>query len=304
MTLAIQDHARKRRWRADAAWRNLQRLWAALQSLLTYLAVLAMLANGLVLIIKRRFSEAALKYMADASSLFRQIREQAYSVVETWDAIFVEPILSVLQQFAWFTVPVAALEVLTLALFALGPVARATWASRAVEAAIQERFMRREELLGALARQESEIKKDREAREELQKALETKGWKRVKSAFAMVTSLASTALSILNAPQAGRDIYVAWIKWKEVVLTIHRLGQQIDAKAAAIRQAGQLIAALEAEDKGLLARIGDAERDVVDREVRLYVARKMRLTIELSRMSLFFVGAVYAAFAVDWLWAR
>lgn len=314
MTQVVQGRTAAYRWRRDAVWRNLQRSWGAVQSILGYLAMLATLGSGLVLILKRKFSEAALKYMADISEIFSELRQQAHLVVETWNAVVVEPILNVLQQVAPFTIPIAALEAATLILFAMGPVARATWASRAFESAIEKRFQRREELLAALAQQESELKKDQDARAELQKALESKDWSRVKSAFGMVGSLAAGALGATNANswgQAARNISLAWRSlqksygsWEGIEAGIRRLGQTIDAKAAEIRRIDQRITELEAEDKGLLARIGDAERDIVDREVRLYVAREMRTTIALSRISLFIVGAVLAAFAVDWLWAR
>lgn len=283
------------------------RAWAA------YLAFTATLATSLVLILKRDFMGAAWAALADLFEFAEEIRRHAQAVVNFWSAHVTGPVHEIILGLVAFDIPVWAIDVLTLVIFALGPVVRAVWTERARRGNIRKRLETLDSLSEVRDEQARQIEVDEAARHELQEALRNEDWDRVKAGLRVLGGLALGALSALNfnlqhagasvkgAQQAYKEMSDGSDRWKAVTERVTLLNQVIASRTEELQALERRIENLLSADDGLLRSLEGKAPNVVRAGIRQHVAERMKLALLLSRISMGLVGAVVGAHLIDWV---
>lgn len=265
-----------------------------------YLSFTATLITGLTLVLKREFVDAALLLLASVIGPFAYVYDFAQTIVAFWDALVISPIASFIAANLNIEPPIWAIEVATLAFFAVGPVLRAIWTDRVIRRQVSQRLADYEELRHYLAGQNSQLDK-------LQTALASKDWKRVKAVAGMASSLALGGLGATVGRNPGHASYLitgAWGALRSSFSGFKEVQAEIDRLKSTLEQLESQIKALGAADNGLLSRLAGVDSVLAEQEIDKFVKRRMRFARALSRIALGIVSAVVLSYGIDWALGR
>jgi hypothetical protein len=180
---------------AIQAWRRLSALAHALleaiRAGLAYLSIVATAASSLVLILKRDFAGAALTALSEAAEMFADVQRYAEVIVTLWETHISGPAHLLLGTLFNVALPLWAVEIATLFLFALGPGLRAGWTALALQGRVHQRLAHLRDLTATYDEQAEEIERERTKRNDIEKALRTRNWSLARSVIGGVGLVAA-----------------------------------------------------------------------------------------------------------------
>jgi predicted transcriptional regulator len=280
--------------------------------LLGYFAFVATLTSSMALLLKRDFVGAAMASLAELAEVFANLQRHAQTIVAFWNTHVSAPVQALVLAHFDIELPLWAIDVLTLAVFAVGPTVRALWTAHAMRSQIRHRLARVEDLKAASEAVKEHIESEAAIRKDLEESIASHNWDRAKSALRILGGLGLGALSALNyrSHHAGQSVTAARVaykemqsgsdEWKAASNEVKRLNRSIAARKQELRELQTRIETALAQDDGLLRSLLTMSPREAAKTIRELVASRMSTALFLSKASMGVVAAVVGAHALDW----
>lgn len=281
----------------------------AFRTTLGYLTFTATLFTALTLLVRRDFSNVVLSVMENWLAQLGQVAEMTDRIVAAWHEIVVGPLAMLLGAWLDWCPSLLAVEVATLALFAVGPSLRAVWTAHKIEFEIRRRLLWITELRSAQGAQAEAIRELKNYRSELQASYDDRNWSRAKKVGEALGGFVLAGFSLLRGGGSlafvqplAQKAWESFSSWDEVQARIRALGKDVESLEAEQARIDRQIEALSARDNHLIGRLSAASADDAATQIRAHVADRMRIAVALSRIALGVVLAVVLAYLIEWTW--